>query len=875
MRENFPIEEEKSGASESHANSATPTNRLAHGRIPPRILLQIADLVVRGRPVPEVLAELAPLVQQVTDCDFVSFSLHDAQQHCMLTHYWKRNQERGELDAFPVDECVAGWVWTNQQPILIPNLELEQRFPACEAMLRKHNVRSYFTLPMSTARRHYGALGLGKCIPDVLDAAEMESLARVAQLAAMALENHDTHRAWEEQQDRLRGLIAIGRGLSSSLEMEKLVPAVLSNLRQIMHCDHAVVMLLEEDGKSFRKWAKDSSCFEGPEHEELMSVPLHISSSTHAIETRQVTFWSKQDLARQQTPVADALLAAGIQSLCNVPLFSGSRTWGTLNLGSRQPDAFSQRDVEYLEQIASQIAAAFENARAYSDIVDFRDRQQSLVTISRELISSREVEKLVPKILGSLRQIVSHDLAVLGLLEEKNKFLRLHAVDAPGFEFLKEGKRYPVAETISARAIETQSITYLSDQDLATMTAALAAPLRQSGIRSVCIMPLLSARGVLGTLALGRKSEKAFREQDTDYLQQAANQIAAALENAQAYQEIAQLKDRLTSEKRYLESEINCHIQPGEIVGQSPALQRMLDYAAIVASTDSTVLITGETGTGKEVVARSIHAMSRRKDRSFIKLNCAAIPTGLLESELFGHEKGAFTGAITQKAGRLELADQGTLFLDEIGEISLELQPKLLRVLQDQEFERLGGTRTIHVDVRLIAATNRDLLRAVEEKQFRSDLFYRLHVFPLHMPPLRERREDIPALVRHFVAKCAPRLNKHIDFIPDEAIEAMLRWHWPGNIRELENFVERSVILSVGNRLQAPLAELRPEMMPQFSNGDGTLRGRERDHIVEILRKTQGVLSGPSGAAALLGLKRTTLQSKIQKLGISRLDYLN
>ena len=267
--------------------------------------------------------------------------------------------------------------------------------------------------------------------------------------------------------------------------------------------------------------------------------------------------------------------------------------------------------------------------------------------------------------------------------------------------------------------------------------------------------------------------------------------------------------------------------------------------------------------------------MSSRKDRNFIKLNCAAIPTGLLESELFGHEKGAFTGAVSQKVGRLELADKGTLLLDEVGEIPLELQPKLLRVLQDQEFERLGGTKTIRVDVRLIAASNRDLARAVEEKEFRSDLFYRLHVFPLHLPALRERREDIPLLVRHFVEKCADRLNEKIDIIPDEAVQAMMDYSWPGNIRELENFIERSVILSEGNRLRAPLAELRREAAKRKPDSEATLRDRERDHIVDVLRRTRGVLSGPVGAAARLGLKRTTLQYKMQKLGITRSDYMD
>jgi formate hydrogenlyase transcriptional activator len=323
------------------------------------------------------------------------------------------------------------------------------------------------------------------------------------------------------------------------------------------------------------------------------------------------------------------------------------------------------------------------------------------------------------------------------------------------------------------------------------------------------------------------------------------------------------------------QSKVRCDLHFDEIVGTSGVLRRVLREAGIVAETDSTVLITGETGTGKERVARGIHDMSLRRNRPFIKLNCAAIPTGLLESELFGHEKGAFTGAISQKMGRLEAADQGTLFLDEIGEIPLEIQPKLLRVLQDQEFERLGGTRTIRVNARLVAATNCDLRLAVDQRQFRSDLYYRLHVFPLHMPALRERREDIPLLVRHFVEKSATRLNKQIHFIPDEAIATMLQWNWPGNIRELENFIERSVILTEGCELRPPLSELRQEILRQSSNGEGTLLEKEKEHIIEVLRLTRGVLSGTAGAAAKLGVKRTTLQYKMQKLAISRLDYLD
>jgi formate hydrogenlyase transcriptional activator len=463
------------------------------------------------------------------------------------------------------------------------------------------------------------------------------------------------------------------------------------------------------------------------------------------------------------------------------------------------------------------------------------------------------------------------------LLEPDRRMLRNlageSAPSAPGEP--DGGLRTPLEDSLSSTAIRSRQVTFFDAVEIDRAGGTGTQELRDMDIASLCCIPMLTANQVLGALEIGAIRPNAFTRDDPEYLQQVATQVAVALHNATTYRDVRQLKDRLAREKRYLENEIRGEQQPEDIVGTSPLLKRVLDYASIVAGTNATVLLTGETGTGKERVARAIHLMSPRRDRNFIKLNCAAIPTGLLESELFGHEKGAFTGAISQKVGRLELADRGTLLLDEVGEIPLELQPKLLRVLQDQEFERLGGTKTIRVDVRIIAASNRDLAAAVEQKLFRSDLFYRLHVFPLHLPPLRERREDIPLLVRHFVQKCSARLHKRIDMIPDEAVEAMMRWSWPGNIRELENFIERSVILSEGPQLTPPLAELQAEASRAPVDQDGTLRDRERDHIVSVLRQTRGVLSGPAGAALRLGLRRTTLQYKMQKLGISRRDFMN
>lgn len=389
------------------------------------------------------------------------------------------------------------------------------------------------------------------------------------------------------------------------------------------------------------------------------------------------------------------------------------------------------------------------------------------------------------------------------------------------------------------------------------------------GVKSFCSVPLFSHQRALGALNVGRRSDDAFDDEEVELLNEVAQQIAIAVENGLAYRQIAELKDKLAEEKLYLEDEIRTEQNFEEIVGEGTALKRVLKQLQIVAPTDSTVLIQGETGTGKELVARALHNLSGRRERTLVKLNCAAIPTGLLESELFGHEKGAFTGAISQKLGRFELANGGTIFLDEVGEIPLELQSKLLRVLQEQEFERLGSTRTIRVNVRLVAATNRDLGRMVADKQFRSDLYYRLNVFPIVVPPLRERREDIPLLVRHFAHKFARRMNKAIDTIPSETMAALIRYDWPGNVRELENLIERAVILSQSSTLYVPLAELK------LSAGEravpaATLEATEREHIVRILTETDWVIGGPSGAAARLGMKRTTLQSKMKKLGIVR-----
>jgi formate hydrogenlyase transcriptional activator len=387
-------------------------------------------------------------------------------------------------------------------------------------------------------------------------------------------------------------------------------------------------------------------------------------------------------------------------------------------------------------------------------------------------------------------------------------------------------------------------------------------------------VPLLGGNGPLGLLTMCSRKANAFSEADRDLLSQIGTQISLLLENALAYGRLRASRDDLEEQRLYLESEIEAEYNFEDIVGKSAAIRKVLDQVAIVAPTSSTVLLHGETGTGKELVARAIHNLSPRVGRTFVRLNCAAIPSGLVESELFGHERGAFTGALMQKRGRFELADQGTLFLDEIGDITMDLQPKLLRALQEQEFERLGSTKTVKVDVRLIAATHRDLEGMIRNNQFREDLFYRLRVFPIEIPPLRERREDIQLLVHFFVSRLSRRMQKRVRSVPRHAMEALVNADWPGNIRELENFIERCVILTQGDELNVPRAELRKAGLRSVVSSPSTFEQAERQAILDALRTASGKIAGNGGAAERLGLKRTTLQNKMRRLNITRSDYV-
>jgi formate hydrogenlyase transcriptional activator len=469
--------------------------------------------------------------------------------------------------------------------------------------------------------------------------------------------------------------------------------------------------------------------------------------------------------------------------------------------------------------------------------------------------------------------VAPYQIVTLALYNPDSDRLQAHAVDfAEGEQLIREGISMPVEDVPAGLALRARRPVPLTRREIEErFDSDFARRLLAGGVKSFCAFPLVSHGRLLGTLNVGSLVEEEFPPEDIELLRPVADQIAIAVENALSFQQIVDLANKLTEEKLYLEDEIRANYNFAEIIGESPALKRVLKQVRTVAPTDSTVLIIGETGTGKELVARAIHDLSARRERTLVKLNCAAIPTGLLESELFGHEKGAFTGATSQRIGRFEIADRGTLFLDEIGDIPLELQPKLLRVLQEQEFERLGDAKTRRVDVRLVAATNCDLAQMVSAKQFRHDLYYRLNVFPILLPPLRERGEDIVLLANYFVQKFRQRFKKNIHAINQRSLDRLREYAWPGNIRELENFVERAVLLSEDETLSFDSPFNSSTNSPLAATPQPALRTLEeieRDYILEVLRQTDGMVGGKGGAAEILGLPPSTLRSRMKKLGL-------
>jgi len=681
------------------------------------------------------------------------------------------------------------------------------------------------------------------------------------------MDGRSTSSPCETLAERYQALLEVAQAISVHRDLDDLFSDLAQRLPRVVHVNFVALSLHDPEHNMMRLrtiQANVPSDLVGGHVEPIDETPAGLVWQT------QLPLLVPNLAEEQRWPkVTGRMKEDGTQSFCLVPLTTAVRRLGAMGFSSLEKEAYSETDVEFLCQIANQIAATVDNVLHHQDLIHDRDRLRLLLEVTESIAAHRDLEALFRDLAQRLPPAVPFDYMNAVLHDPEREIMRLWLLVTSIPSTISPGLELPIDGSPGGLVWKTQQPLMVADVSQEQRFPKLIPLLKENGVQSFCVVPLTTAQRRLGAMGFGSLQPRTYQETELAFMQQVAKQVAVAVDNALAYEHIAQLRDKLTKEKLYLEEEIQTDYNFEEIVGDSQALKRVLKEVQTVAATDSTVLILGETGSGKELVARALHNRSDRRERTFVKLNCAAIPTGLLESELFGHEKGAFTGAIATKIGRFELADHGTLFLDEVGEIPPELQVKLLRVLQEQEFERLGSTRTIRVDVRIVAATNRDLRQMVEEQKFRSDLYYRLNVFPVTVPPLRDRAEDVPMLVRHFAQKFAQRMKRRVESIPSESMRALQNYAWPGNVRELENFIERAVILTHGPDLFVPLAELKAT--PKSSAAlPATLEQAEREHILKVLRDANWVIGGASGAAAKLGMKRTTLQSKMQKLGISR-----
>jgi formate hydrogenlyase transcriptional activator len=682
---------------------------------------------------------------------------------------------------------------------------------------------------------------------------------------------------------RFESLVRVSNAIGTHRDPQELFSALVRELHRVVRFDYIGVTIRDEKSNTFHRHSVDAETEAAipPDPELAMEesdawwVYQNQEPLVTSLEARDARFSKFQEILKKY----------GVRCVCTLPLTTAHSKVGTLTFASKAPDIYTAEEVCFLSVVGDQIALAFDNAvhfdalqASQQQLLKKNERVGLLLELTNHVVSNLEFRDLLRAAVTSTRRVMGCDGVGICLPDAGDTHLRVYALDFPlKDESVHEESLVPIDEDVSGTVYRTGKLWCGSIQEARRQGMKYTL---HAEVGTLCILPLVSRGRVLGTFGVVKYQENAFAG-DCAFLSQIANQVAIAVENACAFSKIRELKDQLSKEKLYLEDEIRTEMNFAQIIGNSSSLRRVLKHVETVAPTDSTVLIYGETGTGKELIARAIHDLSPRRAKPFVKLNCAAIPTGLLESELFGHEKGAFTGAIAQRIGRFEVADGGTIFLDEIGEIPLELQTKLLRVLQEREFERLGSSRTLRTDARLIAATNRDLEAMVSEQKFRSDLFFRLNVFPVHVPPLRERQGDIPLLVRHFTQQFSRRMKKVIDTIPSAAMDALCRYHWPGNIRELQNVIERAVIISASPVLNVDVSDLKfpnagppveKPASPKSTNGalHEVLEETERQQILRALKESNWVVAGPNGAAANLGMKRSTLQLRIHKLGIAR-----
>jgi formate hydrogenlyase transcriptional activator len=861
------------------------------------VLLTVADFVSLRPDPAELFRDVGPRLRGVVPFDLFQFALFEPLHGILKTYLWEGKEwPRNSQNVAPKDSTV-GPVWRDQTVLMIEDLESDERFVFELRSLRERKMRSYCGLPLAILRQKLGALAVASKLAGAFSPADVQFLHRVVQMMALCIDPALSHAVVITERDRL-----LGEQREAAQRLEGYSHGWIAS-RAAAHDDGLQAMINRAESR--RPKASNAAWFSAAEalieSEPLLTAYFNASKVGLCILDTDFRYIAiNQTLAEINGIPAEEHLGKSIrESLGNVAelielqlkrVLETQQPILNLEISATLPNRTEPGHwIEHYipikgangktKQIGVVVVETTQQKRLEESLHGVSEtlrkekkRQQVLSEVSRVLSEDWELRRVFPQISAFLRRSLRQEYAAISVRDEKSGQLVRQAMDFPLGKDLSAGERISTAKGPGTKVLRERSSQIFTHDDFQGIDPAVADSLMAEGIKSLCCVPLLRPTGPMGVLVLGSTRTDAFKTDDLTLLSQVAALVAIALENARIGLQVEQFKSRLQQEKRYLEGQPRTQLHFEEIIGESPALKLVLDQVAVVSSSDASVLILGETGTGKGLIARALHRTSRRHEQAFVSLNCAAIPTGLLESELFGHEKGAFTGAVSQKIGRLELADKGTLFLDEIGEIPLEVQPKLLRVLQDHEFERLGGTRTIKVDLRLIAATNRDLGRSMIEKEFRSDLFYRLNVFPIRLPSLRERREDIPILVRYFVQKFARRMERVIERISSETMDALIQWHWPGNVRELENFIERSVILTDGTALRAPLDELR-NYSPGHASTEQSLEATEREHIVRVLRQTGGRISGPEGAAHRLGLKRSTLQSKLQRLGITRNDY--
>jgi len=844
--------------------------------IPPRTrggryeaVLRISEALSACRETEDLTRILSEQLREFLD--FFQFYIVCYKENSTEVEWAVVGSEKNLISAYadvPVEDRPSWRAYATQQPFHIADWDADERVPA---RLKQGiadqglHIGPLVFVPLTTPHRRLGALGMSGRPGTVYSAEDISFLSLIGRVVAFAIDDNFNLRQAESAQRELQS------------QNERLQRSE-RELQEVIETIPAMAWSAATDGAAEffnRRWLD----YAGLSADQVRGWGW--TSAVHPDDLSRLADYWRSVLASGEPGEFEARLRR----------FDGVYRWF---LFRATPSLDHGRVVKWYGT-NTDIEA---RKTAEQAIVTQNSRLQLLLKLTQEITSNLEFRELLRAISASIREVMDCDAVQIWLADSASGKFRLYALDFPeGKGFVKEGI---LIESVGAckRALETLQPTIRSIANPQEFPPDLYKLMLAEGLKTQCVIPLVSHGRAVAALTINRRTDNPFLPDEIDFLKEASGQIAIAIENCLAFSQISELKEKLAQEKVYLEEEIRSDMGFEQIVGNSPALKHVLQLVETVASSDSTVLLLGETGTGKELIARAIHDRSGRKNRTFVKLNCAAIPTGLLESELFGHEKGAFTGAITQKIGRLELADQGTLFLDEVGDIPLEVQPKLLRALQEREFERLGSTHTRKVNVRLVAATNRDLENMIAAREFRSDLYYRLNVFPIRIPPLRERKHDIPLLVSYFVQKFAKQMQKKVESIPGSVMKALTAWEWPGNVRELENFVERAVILSRGRSLAAPLAELRKvsgaESKAAAANHDDIARivketinalhgnnsatgdrlKNQRDEIVRELTAAKGRVGGADGAAARMRMKRTTLLARMKKLEIDPHDYV-